>query len=441
MASLEPYVTINITRDSTSPRAAAFDTLLLLANTDAFDDGELYRSYASPTDAATDLGDGTVAYAMAAAGFAQDQHPPELIVGALPTPGTGKEALYRITPASGATSAALTVIGPDGTETEVTAEEDSGNEITTLDALVTALDAVDGITCTDDSGAALVKADDLGALWRFDDFVNISNFADETPDIGYDTALTALVEAGLDFYGVCIDANSAANIAKVAAWALTNKRVFVAGPQIIDPDDYTTTADALVAATNVRTMSLVTKAGRGNASAYPAVALAAVMRSYQPGSATYMYKALLGVQADVWSTTDFAALKAANCIMYIAKGGVGMTTEGWSHGGEYLDIIEGTDWIEARMSERIFDLLTSKPKVAYTDKGVALVVSEVEAQLGNAEDEAVGILEPGSSTVTSKLVKDIPTADKTARRLTGIAFTARYAGAIHYVGVDGTISV
>jgi hypothetical protein len=439
--ALHPYVTITITRDSTSPKAAAFDTLLLLVNTDAFDDGELYRVYESPTDAATDLGDDTVAYAMAAAGFAQDQHPPELIVGALPTPASGKEALYRITPKSGAASVALTVIGPDGTETEVTAEEDTDNEVTTLDALVTALGAVDGITCTADSSAALVKADDLGALWRFDDFVNISGFADETPDLGYDTALTALAEAGIDFYGVVIDANSAANVAKVAAWTLTNKRIFVAGPQIVAPTDYTTTANALVTATNTRTMSLVTKAGRGNASAYPAVALAAIMRSYQPGSATYMYKALLGVKTDVWNSTDFATLKTAKCVMYIAKGGLGMTTEGWSHGGEYLDIIEGTDWIEARMSERIFDLLTSLKKIAYTDKGVALVVSEVEAQLRDAEDEAVGILEPGSSAVTSKPVKDIPTADKTARRLTGIAFSARYAGAIHYVGVAGTISV
>lgn len=433
--ALDPFVIINITRDSTSPKAAAFDTLLLLANTDAFT--ESHRRYASPTEAATELGEGTVAAAMVASAFSQDQHPPEIIVGRLPTPND--EAVYRITPAAGTTKISLTVIDPFGDATEIFVN--GLDEADALTSLVSQLEAIAGITCQADTGVAVVTPDTPGVLWRFDDFVGIGSFVDSSPNQGYDDALTALVAEGVDFYGVVIDSHAAANIEAVAAWALANKRIFIANPYVVTPADYVATATALSSATNVRVGSIVTKAGGGNASAYPAVALATIMRSYQPGSATYMYKTLLGVQADRWSSTDAAAFKAVRCILYIEKGGLGITTEGWSHGGEFLDIMEGTDWIESRMSERIFDLLTSAPKLPYTDKGVALIVSEVEAQLGNAEDSAVGILEEGSSSVTSKLVKDIPTADKTTRRLTGIKFKARYAGAIHYVGIEGTISI
>ena len=52
-----------------------------------------------------------------------------------------------------------------------------------------------------------------GEVWRFDSFVNVSIYADETADMDYDDALSALVVAGCDFYRVCIDVNSPANIA------------------------------------------------------------------------------------------------------------------------------------------------------------------------------------------------------------------------------------
>src|SRR5699024_3977932 len=167
-------------------------------------------------------------------------------------------------------------------------------------------------------------------------------FVDTTDDIGYDTALTNLVVNGLDFYGVVIDVNSQKNIEAVAAWALTNERVFIAGPKVLTTADYTTIASGLASASNDRVLSLVTKPK----AEFPAAALAALMRSYEPGYATYMYKTLRGIETDGWTSTQYAALRGATCVMYVSKGGVGITTEGWAASGEFLDIIEGTDWIK-----------------------------------------------------------------------------------------------
>jgi hypothetical protein len=436
--AISEYIDVSITRDSTNPKAAAFDRLLILTNGCSFDSGELYREYASPTEADDDSDLTDVVRSMIAAAFAVEEHPETIIVGDLPT-ASGVKHTTRLTPASGALTLGCVVTSPAGVSTTIAS---SGvDAATALADFVSDLAAVTGLACTSDSGAALVVADNDGERWRFDDFVNVGVYADETASMSYDDALSALVVDGCDFYRITIDVNSPTNISEVAAWALANKKIFLAGPQLITPATYASTANALVAASNDHVLSIITKAGEGNGDAWPAVALGSLMSSKNPGSATYMFKELDGVQTDSWTTTEKAAIRAYKGVMYVSEAGVPITTEGWSHGGEYLDIIEGTYWLIARIEETLFGALAANDKIPFTDAGVAILQSGLEARLADAESDSFQLLEPGSSEVTTRRVSAVSAADRATRTYSHLNFTARYAGAIHYAGVNGSITV
>jgi hypothetical protein len=120
-------------------------------------------------------------------------------------------------------------------------------------------------------------------------------------------------------------------------------------------------------------------------------------------------------------------------------GGVGVTLDGKVASGEYIDIIIGTDWIEARLREAVFSALVNNRKLPYDDSGITAVVGLVKGVLNEAA--SAGILQADSIQVTAPTYAEIPQADKIARHLPGVKFTALYQGAIHRVTIQGTISV
>lgn len=114
--------------------------------------------------------------------------------------------------------------------------------------------------------------------------------------------------------------------------------------------------------------------------------------------------------------------------------------------GEYIDVIRGRDWLTARLRERIFGLLANVRKVPYTQGGIDQVVSQVDAQLreGIGAGYLSGDIPEGQELpfiVTAPEIGDISQADKIARLLPDVAFTATLAGAIHAVEINGTIQV
>ena len=160
---------------------------------------------------------------------------------------------------------------------------------------------------------------------------------------------------------------------------------------------------------------------------------------YEPGSSTWAYKQLKGVAVDNITPNQETALKAKNCNFYCLSGSVGITLEGKVASGEWIDIIIGTDWIEARIREEVFAAFVNNRKVPYDDNGITMVEGIIKGVLNDAAD--LGIIQRDSIKVTVPKFKDIPQADKLARKLSGVKFSALYLGAIHAVSIDGTLSV
>jgi hypothetical protein len=66
-----------------------------------------------------------------------------------------------------------------------------------------------------------------------------------------------------------------------------------------------------------------------------------------------------------------------------------------------------------------------------------MIGNEVRGQL--AEAVAAGVID-ADWTVTLPDVLSVPSADRTARNLTGVEFEARLAGAVHTVVINGRIT-
>ena len=122
---------------------------------------------------------------------------------------------------------------------------------------------------------------------------------------------------------------------------------------------------------------------------------------------------------------------------YALEAAVGITRPGKAHGGEWLDVVRGLAWLEARLEESLFALLVNNPKIPYTEEGVSMIVAEVRKVLKIAEDR--GVIASGWD-VTALAAADQATADRAARILRDVEFTATLQGAIHTINVVGTVT-
>lgn len=165
-----------------------------------------------------------------------------------------------------------------------------------------------------------------------------------------------------------------------------------------------------------------------------------------PGSSTWKFKQMIGIAPDDLTQTQLnnvigiPGIPQKNGNVYVTVGGVPITEEGWMVGGQFIDITVGLDWLESRMQENVFSLLVQSPKVPYTDQGISVIVNAVRQTL--QEGVQNGLIDGNSDiTVTAPSVQDIPQADRANRVLPDVKFSCRLAGAIHFVVIDGTVSV
>ena len=92
------------------------------------------------------------------------------------------------------------------------------------------------------------------------------------------------------------------------------------------------------------------------------------------------------------------------------------------------------------MAKRIFEALAANPKIPYTNAGISIIEGKVRATLKEAARRTI-IDEEVGYTVTVPRVQDVSAADKAARNLPDVKFSATMSGAVHKVDVDGVVSL
>lgn len=254
-------------------------------------------------------------------------------------------------------------------------------------------------------------------------------------------------EAG--FYGIYLAGfNDPNDIKSVMEWTEANEKIF--GFEITDKEQ-----NPIKNSNYYRTFAIFSGNAEGylvgelpDTNRYAAIAWMARCFGYQPGTETWALKSLATIvpsALDASEKKEFADNKINTFLRYA---GDNVTIGGYMVSGEWIDVIRFRDWLKNEMQVRVFNVLKVNRKVPFTDEGITLIQGAMEETLKKGqilggiaptqygEDDKVI---PGYQ-VTVPLASDFTEGERKARKLTGCKYTARLAGAIHAVTIEGYLS-
>lgn len=172
---------------------------------------------------------------------------------------------------------------------------------------------------------------------------------------------------------------------------------------------------------------------------YAAAAWMARMLSQAPGSSSWAFKSLIGIEKAKLSTDTTDKLKAQSINRHININDAGVTLDGKVAKGEFIDVVHGIDWLHVRIQERLFRLLKINEKIPYTLKGLDLIRCEIMAQLKEAVDRGLLAADPEPQVSVPK-IEQVSEDTRRKRVLPDVHFSGRLAGAIHEIEIKGTVT-
>lgn len=263
----------------------------------------------------------------------------------------------------------------------------------------------------------------------------------DTNDESIEEGLALIQNEDNSFYGVLADQDVLEDYAEdLADWVESEKRFMILWSSDVNCYDASAVSDIAykLKTKAVERTAVLYHATPASGNDYPDAAWMGEGFPFNPGTSTWAYKTLAGIAVDNIGSKE-VALKGKNCNFYDLIGGVNITQEGKVASGEWIDIIIGTDWIEAKLREAVYSALVNNRKFPYDDEGITAMEGIVRGVLSDAAN--AGIIQANSIEVTVPKYADIPQADRVSRKLPDIKFTALYLGAIHAVSINGTISI
>ncbi len=255
---------------------------------------------------------------------------------------------------------------------------------------------------------------------------------------GVDKTLDRALETD-DWYGIAPCGTAAGDLTKIAEWADANNKLF----------GFTVSGSTNpVGTSHPYAFGFATK----SAATYPNnlythVAMLAIGFGYTPGSETWAYKTLAGIEPEPYTATEMSTLESAALNYYTVCAGKSITLSGKTVSGEWIDVIRFRDWLKNDMQKRIYNLLIANPKVPFTSGGITLIQNQMLASLTQGQRQGGiapteydddGNATPGFTTSVPD-IGSVSDAERAARNLKGCKFTARLAGAIHLVEVSGSL--
>lgn len=282
-------------------------------------------------------------------------------------------------------------------------------------------------------------------------FVCIRQKQTEVDSENYETIKTALTRANteVDFYGFHLTSfNSADEVKSAVEWSEANEKLYAF--------EYTDLNNCPVDAfTYYRSFGIFAgKADGFEAESQPeqnkflALALMAKCFGYDPGTETWAMKELAGVVPSALASDEKKSLTTNNIGAYLRYAGSNISIGGTTLSGEWIDVIRFRDWLKTEMQTSVFNVLKLNRKVPFTDAGIGLIEGAMQAVL--SKGQAVGGIvqttydaddnEIPGYTVTVPKAGDLTEVERKSRKLTGCKYSAKLAGAIHAVEIEGYLS-
>lgn len=438
--ALSNLVTVSSSVQDAAARAQSFGTIALFVDTDLFVG---WREYTCDADGLAEMvsdGFGTMhdAYLKVSAMASQERSVPSIKVYARENVGT---QTYTLTPTE-IREGYIYDFSVNGIAITYTVLAASSVAIvcTALQALI---DAVTGVTATDNTTDLTVEADDPTDVGCFIDLTGergLTLKADGT-DGGLATDFAAAVALDNSFYAVLVDGYSEAAIVAAAALVEANKKLMVC----FSPDSDVATSSStdiasdLETAAYVRTATIFSRDMLGQVGA----ALMGRQLSFDPGGSNWNWQSLTGVSASSLTQAQYGYVtgkKAGVYALFSAPGAdaIGITQDVKAASGRFLDITRGVDWLEANLGAAIATELLAQEVVPNTAGGRSLIEKAMSAVF--KQGERFGFL-TSNWTITIPTKAEQSSGDRSARILSEVRYTAEIAGAIDKVRVTGTLTI
>ena len=283
-------------------------------------------------------------------------------------------------------------------------------------------------------------------------YICIRNVIDDSDEmVKYEDIAVTLGRASSEvgFYGIHItEFKDTADVTAAISWTEANEKLF--GFEYTDYD-----------ACPVKNFSFYRSFGMytGNADGYTedeqpveneyaALAWMAKCFGYNSGTETWDMKELATIVPCGLSAEQKEALREKKINTFLRYAGANCAIGGYMLSGEWIDVIRFRDWIKAEMQTRVFNVIKKNRKVPFTDNGIGLIEGAMESTLKDGQD--IGGIAPTEFdkddneipgfTVYVPKASDLTEAERKARKLTGCRYTARLAGAIHAVEIEGFLT-
>lgn len=428
MTQLTDIITINITRETAAVAQTNFNVPLFIATHTQW--AERAREYASLSEVASDFPTTSKAYTAASKLFGQQIRPAKIVIGRRQVPSV----TLVVSTVTNSTLYKMTISGVDFTYTSDSSA--TAAEIATGLATAYALSVVSGVTVTDNLDGTLTIASSVD--WSIVAAAGLTLTAAAPVESWVDT-LEAVQADNDTWYALTAETHVQADVEALAASIEAKKKIYgVSSSDLAIKTNVTTDLfSKLKAAGYQRTFGLWSATADTE---FPECALVGYQLQERPGSDTWAHKTLAGATVSKLSGTESSNIKEKNGSTYEYVGGLNVTIGAKMFGGEWIDVMVFVDWLEARMRERIWFRLANSKKIPYTQAGATILETEVRAQLQEGV-RVGGIADAPAFTVSVPDVTTLSPNMRAQRIFDGITFEARLAGAIHFVTVNGRVTV
>lgn len=298
------------------------------------------------------------------------------------------------------------------------------------------------VTASGVSGTKVVCTSAAGELHSYELVTtNFAGMTTQTTDAGIATDLAAVLTADRDWFGLVLDSNGSAEVAAAAAWCETNKKLLT----------YTTSDQAHLSTGSVTALGYTLKnlnylyafgiwrAKIATSDSWAAAALLGLELAKAPGSSQSAFKTLAGQYADDLTDTRRQAIESYNLNHYTLLSDVGVTYPGKVAAGEWMDVVRDLASLRVDLQTDVAEVQIANDKITFDDDGVSLVATKIRARLTTATEARILATSP-KFTLNVPRATAVPSADRQARRLTGITFDARMAGSILGIRLRGRVA-
>jgi len=441
--SLESIVKVNITRDTKVPTQKGFGIPAILSS-EASILGELVTVYESDTALESLIADGfttaSEVYKCVSAIISQSPKVEKIKV-IQQTAAVAQSDKVTINTVTDAISYIVTLAG-------VAYEYVSGvgaTDVQIRDGLIALIDAhADYSAILDGTNSFDITAANAGKGYSIAVSAEMS-YANTAANNGPVEDVIAARDIDDDWYFLLTTSNTNLQIELLAAYIETQVKLFCYQTDDADSKNLAEASDTTGIIKFLKGLNYDRSFGvwvpTADLSEYKTAAWVGIMAPKDPGSATWKFKEGNAISADQYTANEKKNVEDKNGNVYITIAGINMFEQGVCASGEFIDIMRGTDWIQARIQEQVFGLLTSEDKVPYDDGGIESVGLQIEDVLSRAVDRTILVGGEDGPLVTVPKRSETTKADRANRFLRDVKFTGFYAGAIHKTQIDGTLSV